>query len=47
MKSKFFKQSRNEATKKDDILRVSENEDGEEFSSRQVLALNNKVVITE
>ena len=46
MKSKFFKQSRNEATKKEDILRVSENEDGE-FSSRQVLALNNKVVITE
>ena len=51
MKSKFFKQSRNETLKKDDIMKVSENEDGE-YSSRQVLGLNNnasnkKMVIPE
>jgi hypothetical protein len=50
MKSKFFKQSRNETTKKDAIMKVSENEDGE-YSSRQVLGMNNtnskKMVIPE
>ena len=40
MKSKFFKQSRNETLKKDAIMKVSENEDGE-YSSRQVLGVNN------
>ena len=44
MKSKFFKQSRNETLKKDAIMKVSENEDGE-YSSRQVLGLNNNASI--
>lgn len=50
MKSKFFKQSRNETTKKEAIMKVSEIED-DEYSSRQVMPVrstsNKKMVINE